>query len=300
MKVFITGASGYIGGSIASHLISAGHEVTGLVRSEERAQQVEAFGISPVLGTLDDTDALSNAVSKADAVINTANSDNRSAVDTFLKALARTNKTFIQSSGTSIVADLADGEHEGKIYDESTPIQPLPLRAGRVELNDAVLAAASDNIRTIVICPSLIYGIGRGVARDSMQVPWLIELARKYKIGRHVGAGKNIWSNVHIDDLVILYQTALEKAPAGAFYYAENGENSMHDVSAAIGTMLGYGDHTKAMTVEEAVEEWGEGAARYTMGSNSRVRAVRPREELGWSPSAPSLLHEIKHGCYKE
>jgi nucleoside-diphosphate-sugar epimerase len=235
---------------------------------------------------------------RADAVDNTANSDDRVAVDTFLQTLAGTGKTFIQSSGTSIVADLADGEYEGKIYEESTPVTPLPLRAGRVALNDAVLAASAQDIRTMVICPSLIYGTGRGVTRDSMQIPWLIELARKYAIGRHVGAGRNIWSNVHIDDLVVLYQLALEKAPAGAFYYAENGENSMLEVSAAIGAMLGYGEQTRAMTIEESVNEWGEGAARYTMGSNSRVRAVRARAELSWLPSSPSLLHEIKQGCY--
>jgi nucleoside-diphosphate-sugar epimerase len=152
----------------------------------------------------------------------------------------------------------------------------------------------------MVICPSLIYGIGRGVTRDSMQIPWLIELARKYASGRHVEAGRNFWSTVHIDDLVVLYPLALDKAPAGAFYYAENGENSMREVSAAIGAMLGYGEQTRAMSIEEAVNEWGEGAARYTMGSNSRVRAIRAREELGWSPASPSLLHEIKRGCYAE
>ena len=300
MKIFITGASGYIGGSIAAKLIDAGHEIMGLVRSEDRARQVQEQGIAPVLGSLADADVLRHAAGAADAVINVANSDDRSAVDTLLQTLAGANKTFIQSSGTSIVADLADGAFAGKIYDESTPVEPLPLRAARVALNDAVLAASAKGIRTIVICPSLIYGTGRGVTRDSMQVPWLIALARKYGIGRHVGAGKNIWSNVHIDDLTTLYQIALENAPAGAFYYAENGENSMRDVSAAISLMLGYGEQTKAMTVDEAVAEWGEGPARYTMGSNSRVRAVRARKELGWSPSSPSLLHEIKQGCYAE
>jgi len=300
MKIFIIGASGYIGGSIAAKLIEAGHEIVGLVRSEERAHQVEKHGIIPVLGSLADADVLCRAATEADAVINAANSDDRRAVDRLLQTLAGTQKTFIQSSGTSIVADLADGESEGKIYEESTPVEPLPLRAGRVALNEAVLAASDQSLRTIVICPSLIYGIGRGVTKDSMQVPWLIDLARKYRVGRHVGPGKNIWSNVHIDDLVILYQMALEKAPAGAFYYAENGENSMREVSAAISHMLGYGGQTNAMTIEEAIEEWGEGAARYTMGSNSRVRAVRAGKELGWLPSSPSLLHEIKQGCYAE
>lgn len=92
---------------------------------------------------------------------------------------------------------------------------------------------------------------------------------------------------------------ALENAPAGAFYYAENGENSMLETAEAISRMLGYGGRTENLSVEEAVAEWGEGGARYTMGSNSRVKAVRAREELGWSPSAPSLLNEIEQGCYK-
>jgi uncharacterized protein YbjT (DUF2867 family) len=96
MKIFITGASGYIGGSIAATLIDAGHEIAGLVRSGERARQVEEHGIVPVIGTLADVEILGKAATEADAVDNTANSDDRVAVDTFLQALAGTGKTFIQ------------------------------------------------------------------------------------------------------------------------------------------------------------------------------------------------------------
>jgi len=299
MKVFITGAAGYIGGSVAVTLISAGHEVTGLVRSDARAGEVRRFGIEPVIGDLADAQLLERAALAADAVVNIANSDNRQVTDVFLNALRDSGKTFIQSSGTSIVADLADGERPGTIYDETTPVDPLPLRAGRVALNDAVLAASGDQLRAIVICPPLIYGIGLGASADSIQVPWMIKLAKKHGVGRHVGAGANIWSNVHINDLVDLYLRALTHAPGGAFYYAENGETSMRALADAVSRMLGYGGRTEPLSVEEAVAEWGEGGARYTMGSNSRVRAVRAREELGWSPSAPPLLDEIEHGCYK-
>jgi nucleoside-diphosphate-sugar epimerase len=299
MNVFITGAAGYIGGSVAVTLIKAGHKVTGLVRSEARAREVEPFGIEPVIGDLADIAVLERAAGAADAVINIANSDNRDVVDVFLDTLRGSGKAFVQSSGTSIVADLADGEHPGKIYEETTPVDPLPLRAGRVALNDAVLAASNDGLRTIVICPSLIYGIGLGASADSMQVPWMIDLAKRHGAGRHIGPGENIWSNVHINDLVDLYLRALAKAPGGAFYYAENGENSMRELAEAVSRMLGYGGRTQSMSVEEAVAEWGEGGARYTMGSNSRVRAVRARQELGWSPSAPSLLDEVERGCYR-
>ncbi len=299
MKVFITGVAGFIGGSVAVTLIKAGHEVAGLVRSETRARDVEPLGIEPVIGDLADSAVLTHAAQGAEAVINIANSDDRKVVDVFLDAMRGTGKTYIQSSGTSIVADLADGAHPDKIYDEATPVDPLPLRAGRVALNDAVLAASDDGLRTTVICPSLIYGVGLGATRNSMQVPWMIELAKKHGVGRHIGAGENIWSNVHINDLVDLYLRALQDAPGGAFYYAENGENSMRELAEAVSRMLGYGGRTESMSVEEAVAEWGEGGARYTMGSNSRVRAVRAREELGWSPSALPLLDEVEHGCYK-
>jgi len=299
MKVFITGAAGYIGGSIATALIRSGHNVSGLVRNELRAREVEPFSITPVIGDLADSAVLERAAGEADAVINAANSDDRRVADIFLAVMRNTGKTFVQSSGTSVVADLADGERPGKVYDESTPVDPLPLRAGRVALNDAVLAASNDGMRSMVVCPPLIYGLGLGASRDSIQVPWMIDLAQKYGVGRHVGTGKNIWSNVHISDLVDLYVRALENAPAGAFYYAENGENSMRELAEAISRMLGYGGRTEDLSIDDAIAEWGEGGARYTMGSNSRVKAVRAREELGWSPSAPSLLFEIEHGCYK-
>lgn len=294
MKVFITGASGYIGGSIAARLVELGHEVLGLVRTEQRARETAARGLEPIVGDLSDSPVLANAVRRADAVINAANSDHRPSVDAMLEAMRGTGKTFIQSSGTSIVADLADGEHEGPVHDESTPVHPLPLRAARVALNDSVLAATRHGIRGIVVCPSLIYGEGHGLHRDSIQIPWLMDLARKHKAGRHVGPGRNVWSNVHIDDLVDMYVAVLQGAPAGALYYAENGENSMLEAAAAVSRALGFGGITKAMTVAEAVAVWGEGTARYTMGSNSRVRAVRARQELRWSPVRPSLLQYIE------
>jgi nucleoside-diphosphate-sugar epimerase len=178
-------------------------------------------------------------------------------------------------------------------------VRSLPGRAARVALNHSVLAAAKDGVRAVVICPSLIYGAARGVNAQSIQIPWLIALAKKHGVPRHVGRGENIWSNVHIDDLVDLYLLALERAPAGAFYYAENGEHPMREACQAIGRMLGLGERTEPMTLAAAAAEWGEGAANYTMGSNSRVRAVRARRELGWAPHRPPLLEDVEHGSYK-
>ena len=300
MKVLITGASGYIGGSVATALLEAGHRVVGLVRSDARAAEVRARGIEPLIGTLDDAALLADGAREADAVINAANAEHRASVEAMLPALAGTHTPFLQTSGSSIVADLATGEPTEQVYDEDTPVHPLPGRKERVAINDAVLGAARTGVRAVVICPSLIYGAGRGVNATSIQVPWLIALTKRHGVPRHVGRGANLWSNVHIDDLVDLYLLALERAPAGAFYYVENGENSMRAACQAIGRMLGLGARTEPMTLEAAAAAWGEGAANYTMGSNSRVRAVRARRELGWAPHRHSLLEDIEHGSYRE
>jgi nucleoside-diphosphate-sugar epimerase len=298
MRIFCTGTSGYIGGSIAVALAAAGHEVSGLVRSERSAEQVRALGLTPVHGTLDDGDVLRAAAARADAVINSANADHERSAQAMLGAIEGTGKTYIHTSGSSIVGTQSAGERVDAIFDETTPINPSSGRAARVALNEHILSFKTKGIRPIIICPSLIYGISPGPDKHSMQVPLLIALAKKSGVARHYGPGENIWSNVHIDDLVDLYLLALASAPAGAFYFAENGENSMRQICEAINRKLGVKAGTVAMSLEEASREWGEGTAQNTMGSNSRVRAVRARAELGWRPRRPSLIEEIESGCY--
>jgi len=300
MKVFCTGASGYIGGSVAAHLAAAGHQVTGLVRSPEKADAVRSFGIEPAMGTLDDAEILSRAAQAADVVVNAASADHRRAVVALLDALAGSGKPFIHTSGSSIVGTRARGERSDAVVDEDAPITPTPARAARVALNDFILSYRDKGCRPVIICPSLIYGIGHGAGRDSVQVPLLIRLAKKRGNAAHAGPGENIWSNVHIDDLVTLYALAIEKAPAGAFFFAENGESSMREVCEAINRMLGFAGPPVAMSMQEAAAEWGEGTTEDTMASNSRVRAKRARRELGWQPKAQSLMEEIEHGCYRE
>jgi len=298
MKVFCTGASGYIGGSVAAHLVAAGHQVTGLVRTREKADAVRARGIQPLLGTLDDGEHLAQAANAADIVVNAASADHKGAVAALLGALAGSGKLFVHTSGSSIVGTRAGGRRSDAIFDEGSPINPSPARAARVALNDLILSYRDKGCRPVIVCPSLIYGLGHGVEPHSMQVPLLIGLARKRGCAAHAGPGQNIWSNVHIDDLVALYLFAIEKAPAGAFFFAENGENSMREICEAINRMLGHEGAPSAMSMEEATSEWGEGLAEDTMASNSRVRAVRARQ-LGWKPKAQSLIEEIEHGCYR-
>jgi len=298
LKIFITGASGYIGGSVAAALMAAGHQVSGLARSDETAAALAKLGTRPVRGTLDDTEVLVKAAHDADITINAANASHCPTATAVLKALAGTGKTFLHTDGSSIVGTRSRGELVDKVFDEDTPFTPTPQRAARVEIDNMMRSAAGNGIRSVVIAPSLIYGLGHGCNSQSMQVPWLIKVAKKFGVARHIGPGENRWANVHIDDLVGLYLRAIEKAPAGAFYYAENGENSMREICEAISRMLGQGGRTQSMTIEEAAIEWGDGPANDTMGSNSRVRAKRARAELKWRPKARSLIEEIEHGCY--
>ncbi len=294
MRIFLTGASGYIGGSVAAALRAAGHEVAGLVRTPARAEEVRAQGIEPVLGTLGDSALLERSAREADAVINTADADHGKSVESMIAALSGSGKLFLHTSGSSIVGDQAAGEPTDRIYHDDTPVRPGPGRVARVAVNQAVLDAARNGVKAVVICPSLIYGTGHGVHRESIQIPRLARLARKHGVARHVGRGENIWSNVHLDDLVDLYLLAVQKAPAGAFYYAENGENSMRQACEAISRALGFGGKTAPMSVEEAAAELGEGPVAYSYGSNSRVRATRARSELNWSPHRPPLLASIQ------
>ena len=299
MKVFCTGASGYIGGSVAAHLIAAGHQVTGLVRSQEKADAVRRFGIEPVMGTLDDAAVLAQAAKAADVVVNAASADHKGAATALLDALAGSGKPFFHTSGSSVIGTRSRGQRSDAVFDEDTPFTPTPARVARAALNEVIRSYRDKGCRPVIVCPSLIYGIGHGAGRDSVQVPLLIKLAKKRGNAVHAGPGENIWSNVHIDDLVTLYALAIEKAQAGAFFFAENGENSMREVCEAINRMRALAGPPVAMSMQEAAAEWGEGTAEDTMASNSRVRAVRARQ-LGWKPKARSLIEEIEQGCYRE
>lgn len=298
MKIFITGATGYIGGSIAAKLMERGDSVRGLTRTEDGAAKLRKLGIDPVIGALTSGKILAEAARSADAVINAASSDDASSVEAMLPALYGSGKTFIQTSGSSVIGDRAAGEPSDLSFHEDSVYEPLPERAGRVAIDRMVLAAANRGVRSIVIRPSLIYGLGHGVHRDSVQVPKMIATAKKHGVPRHVGRGLNVWSHVHLDDVVDLYLLALEKAQPGSLFYIENGECSMKTITEAIGRVLGNRP-PEDWPIDEAFAELGS-AAYTTYGSNSRIRAAKARGMLGWAPKGPALIDEIERGCYRD
>jgi nucleoside-diphosphate-sugar epimerase len=298
MKVFVTGATGYIGGSVSTKLLEAGHDVIGLARSDDAAAGLKKRGIEPLLADINAYTPFIEVTKRVDAVINAANADNAFIVHALLDGMKGSGKTLIQTSGSSVVGTYDNGEASEKTFDEDTPFTPEPEKAMRVAIDQQVLAAAQDGIRTALIRPTLIYGRGLGVAGISVQLPKLIDVAKKHGIPRHVGRGLNIWGHVHIADVADLFLLALDKAKAGSLLYAENGEASFKSVAQSIGRMLGMGDKTQDWPIGEAVEGLGPGAY-LSFGSNSRVRGVKSRA-LGWKPKGRALFDEIENGVYAE
>ncbi len=294
MRIFLTGANGFIGGAVAAALAAAGHRVRGLVRSKEKSELITAHGVEAVIGSLDDGALLQAEARAADAVINAASSDHRGAVEALIGALSGSGKPFIHSSGTSIVADLAMGEPSDRILDEATPIAPPPERAARVAIDRLVLAAPG--IRSAVLCNAMIYGHALGPPAQSVQLPALVRQAKASGVVRYIGRGLNRWSNVHIADVAALYVLALDglalaKARAGTFIYVESGEEALGEIARAIAGRLGLGP-PQSWSPEEAIAAWGRNLAVLSLGSNSRVRG-KAAAELGWSPTRRSITHWI-------
>jgi nucleoside-diphosphate-sugar epimerase len=295
MNVFITGAAGYIGGSVAARFIKEGYAVRGLVRTPQQAERIKALGIEPVIGTLDDREILIREAQAADAVVNAASSDHRASVEAMLDGLAGSNKPFIHTSGSSVVGDDARGEWKSdQVYAEDTPVDVVPEKAARASLDKLILDAAQRGVRSVILCNTMIYGNGLGASIDSVQIPPLVAQAQKNGIARYVGKGINVWSNVRIEDVVELYLLALKKAPAGSFYFVENGEASYADIVASIAKRLNLGQ-PQSLSIDEAIKEWGFGHAVYSFGSNSRVTAAKARRELGWQPKHSSVFDWIEN-----
>jgi nucleoside-diphosphate-sugar epimerase len=291
MIIFVTGASGYIGGSVAARLASQGHVVQGLIRNETRADELREHGIEPVFGSLDDGVLLETEARNADAVVNAADSDHSAAVEALLRGLEGSGKRLVHTSGSSLVGDEALGEPSDAVFTEATPMAPAPDKAARVALN-ALIARAAPGVHSVVLCNSLVYGNHLGPEAESVQIPPLVAFARESGVARHVGRGLNRWSNVHVADMADLYVLALAKAPPGSFYFVENGEASFKEITDAVGERLGLGP-SEDLDPSEAVTRWGRARAVFSLGSNSRVRADKARRELGWAPVHKSVTDYI-------
>ncbi len=295
MKILVTGATGYIGGSVAKRLVDEGHEVLGLVRDPQKITALSSLGIKPVLGTLEDKTTLTQYALCSDAVIHAADSDHKEAVETIIEALSGSGKIFIHTSGSSVIGDDAKGEYASdKIYRDDTPFTPIPIRKTRADLNNFIrMAGITAGIKTMVITPPMIYGNALGLPAQTDQIPKLIQKSKEEKAGVYIGIGLNRWSNVHIKDLTDLYSLALAKGPSGVMFFAENGEESLLTIAKTISRAMGYESKTLSWNIEDAIQEFGDWA-RFAIASNSRIKADNARNLLDWKPKEESILTWIE------
>lgn len=292
-KILITGITGYIGGTIAQKLLDKNYTVTGLVRNEIHTKELQAIGIETVTGSIHDEAVLHVAISDADAVIHNADSaDDAYAADSIIHALEGTGKTFIFTSGSAIFGGKENGERNNFVFTEDFPLQPRLEMASRVLINQHILRAARKNIRSIVIVPTMVYGTGLGLKKNSIQLPALVDFSKKKGFGTYFGKGENIWSNVHIEDLADLYVLALEKAKAGSLYYAENGASTIKNLAEKISDRYSL-QPARSVVVQEAVDTFGPAGGYFGFASNSLCSSDKARTELLWRPQHQSIEQYI-------
>lgn len=290
MQVFLTGASGYIGSALAERLRAAGHELTGLARTQASADKLTAAGVHPVPGDFSDPESVAAGARAADAVISTATTYNPAidgpAVDAILDALAGSDKPFIYTSGI-----WSYGDTGGRVVDETSPPQPPALVAWRQVVEDRVRAGAERGIRTVVIRPAIVYGRGKGIPAG------FVDSARKEGAARYVGTGENRWPFVHVDDLADLYLLALEKAPAGTLLLGVTGPSvAVRELAAAASRGAGADGRTVAWPVEEARDTLGDYADALVL--DQRASGKRAEELLGWRPRRSDVLEDLERGSY--
>ncbi len=297
MKVFLTGATGFIGSVVAEKLLAKGHKVLGLARNEAAENKLHEKGIEPFRGDLKNVESLKRGARESDAVIHTAfNFDfsdldgslktEKAAVAAFVDALANTNKPFIVTSGALLLGDTKEAvAGEDFPYDRNSPFY------SRAESDESALKALQVGVRSIVLRFPLVYGRG---GSSGMKV--MIEPAKAAGAVNYVGDGTNRFSAVHVEDAADLYVLALETDSAKGLYHASAETVSMKDLNEAIARLLET--EAKSVSIEEASIQFGAMAGLFSI--NSRLSAEKARRELGWEPNAKTTItDDIENGSYR-
>jgi nucleoside-diphosphate-sugar epimerase len=289
MRVFVTGATGYVGTAVVEALRSAGHGVAGLARSDDAAAKLQGAGAEVVRGSLEDLDVLARGAREADAVIHAGATGRpgQDAVDTaavgaMLDALEGSGRPFLYTSGLWVLGDTGE-----QVADEDAPLRPAAIVAWRAEVESQVIDAAKRGVRSVVMRPGVVYGRGGGTPGA------FVSAARRKGVVRYVGDGRQRWAFVHVDDLADLYVLALD-APAGTVLNAAAGPSlPVREVAEAAAEANGA--RAEAWPLEEARAVLGPYADALAL--DQQVSAERARS-LGWTPSRPSVLDELRGGSY--
>lgn len=313
MRIFLTGASGFIGSAIISELIGAGHQVLGLARSDAAVKMITAAGAEVHLGSLDDLDSLKSGAAKSDGVIHTAfiHAFSNISISARLKVLvgglpkgiaSRFMSTIAAMDSNAIAAMGATLAGSGRplVITSGTMILPLGRLVNendkpdlnspagyRLPSENIALGLASQGVcSSIVRLPPSVHGDG-----DHGFVPSLINIARKKGISAYVNNGQNCWPTVHRLDAARLFRLALEKGTAGAAYHGVADEGiPFHQIAGIISKHL---DLPLASRPEKHLGFLGS-----IVAADNKTSSTLTKQTLGWQPSHPSLITDLEHGHY--
>ncbi len=288
MRVFVTGATGFIGTAVVRELIQAGHQVLGLTRSEVGAEALRAAGAEVKHGNLEDLDSLRQGAAESDGVIHLAFNhdfsqfqkncdDDRKAIEAMGEVLLGSNRPFLMTSGTAIANSV-----DGKPATEDGPTSAWNPRAAS---EAATLELTKQGVNTAVMRMAQVHD-----TRKQGLVPYATAVAREKRVSAYVGDGSNRWPAAHISDVARLYRLALEKAEAGAIYHAVDEEGvPMKAIAEALGRGL------KVPVISISAEDAGThfGWLAQFMGHDLTASSAITRRKLNWTPSGPGLIADL-------
>jgi nucleoside-diphosphate-sugar epimerase len=286
MRIFLTGATGYIGSAVLDALRRGGHQVTALVRDPEKADRMVMRGVQPVIGELSKPKSYSAAVEACDGVVHTALEASkrapqvdRDAIDHMLGIVQRktgpgAKPFFIYTSGIWVLGRTT------KPVDEDAPLNPASLVAWRPEHEQIVLSAGDGRVRTAVIRPGIVYGGSRGIIGDMLK-------DAGNGLVRVIGNGKNYWPCVYDRDLADLYAKIVARPDASGIFHAnDEGDERVNDIVSAIASYLPVRPDVRHVPLDEARTKMGSIAEALSL--DQIVRSPRARA-LGWTPSLRSV-----------
>jgi len=291
MRIFLTGATGYIGSAVLDALVRAGHDVTALVRDNEKARRVSARGAHPVIGNLRDLESYRGAAEAQDGYVHAAFESasgrgpavERAALETIIAAARRPRTAGSKSAATRFIIYTSASWVLGRTPEaaaEDAPVNPIALAAFRPDHEQMVLDAAGKGLRTAVIRPGIVYGGGTGMVADIFK-------AAANGLVRVVGDGNNHWPLVYDRDLADLYARVSARDDAAGVYHAnDEGDERVNDIVAAVASHLPMRPDVRHVPIDEARAKMGAYADALALDQVVRSRRARA---LGWTPTLHSV-----------
>jgi nucleoside-diphosphate-sugar epimerase len=294
MRIFVTGATGFIGSAVVRELIAAGHEVIGLARSDAGAQALEAAGAQPYRGDLEDLERLRSGAAASDAVIHTAFRHDWSrfaescewdkrAIEAIGAVLEGSRRPFVVSSGLGVA--------EGRAATEHDPPFPSSTAYPRVSEATAIALAERGVHASVMRLPQVHDTVKQGL------VTYLVQIARHKGVSAYVGDGQNRWPAAHVSDVARLYRLAVEQGAAGARYHAVAEEGIP---LKAIATAVGNGLNVPVISIAPEQSQEHFGFLGLLAARDGHASSVQTRAQLGWYPTGPSLLTDLENMRYTQ